>query len=88
MTRKTREVAIFVYRGDLFLIARRVPQGVWNVIAGQVEDGESFSAAAARLIQQGASGPKKAPRYVASGDGPPDLGRLAERYLREPIAAR
>ena len=52
MTRKTREVAIFVYRGDLFLIARRVPQGVWNVIAGQVEDGESFSAAAARELME------------------------------------
>jgi 8-oxo-dGTP pyrophosphatase MutT (NUDIX family) len=52
VTRKTREVAIYVYRGDRFLIARRVPQGVWNVIAGQVEDGESFSAAAARELME------------------------------------
>ena len=50
--RKTREVAIFVYRGDEFLIARRVPRGVWNVIAGQVEDGESFPAAAARELAE------------------------------------
>jgi 8-oxo-dGTP pyrophosphatase MutT (NUDIX family) len=50
MTRKTREVAIFIYRGEHFLIARRVPQGVWNVIAGQVEDDESFPAAAAREL--------------------------------------
>lgn len=42
-----------MYRGDRFLIARRVPQGVWNVIAGQVEDGESFPTAAAReLIEE------------------------------------
>ena len=48
--RRTREVAIFVYRGDRFLLARRVPTGFWNVIAGQVEDGESFDAAAAREL--------------------------------------
>ncbi len=50
--RKTREVALFIYRGDRFLLARRVPQGVWNVIAGQVEDGESFAAAAARELEE------------------------------------
>ena len=50
--RKTREVAIFIYRGSEFLLARRVPQGVWNVIAGQVEDGESFAAAAARELEE------------------------------------
>jgi dATP pyrophosphohydrolase len=52
VTRKTREVAIFIYRGAEFLLARRVPQGVWNVIAGQVEDGESFAAAAARELHE------------------------------------
>jgi len=50
--RKTREVAIFIYRGVEFLLARRVPQGVWNVIAGQVEDDESFDAAAARELAE------------------------------------
>ena len=50
--RKTREVAIFVYRGDEFLLAHRVPQGVWNVIAGQVEDEESFPTAAARELAE------------------------------------
>jgi dATP pyrophosphohydrolase len=50
--RKTREVAIFVYRGSEFLLARRVPQGVWNVIAGQVEDDESFADAAARELEE------------------------------------
>jgi hypothetical protein len=72
-------------------MARRtlsLPDSVETLVRENAHDGESFSAAAARLIQQGASGPKKAPRYVASGDGPRDLGRMAERYLREPIAAR
>jgi dATP pyrophosphohydrolase len=52
MMRKTREVAIFIYRGREFLLARRVPQQRWNVIAGQVEDGESFPAAAARELEE------------------------------------
>src|SRR4051794_32609645 len=50
--RKTREVALFIYRGDRFLLARRVPSGYWNVIAGQVEDGESFDGAAARELSE------------------------------------
>jgi 8-oxo-dGTP pyrophosphatase MutT (NUDIX family) len=50
--RKTREVALFIYRGDRFLLAHRVPQRLWNVIAGQVEDGESFAAAAARELEE------------------------------------
>ena len=50
MTRKTREVALFVYRGREFLLAHRVPRGVWNVIAGQVENGEAYEEAAAREL--------------------------------------
>jgi dATP pyrophosphohydrolase len=52
MTRKTREVALFIYRGDRFLLGHRVPQGVWNVIAGQVEDDESFAVAASRELEE------------------------------------
>jgi hypothetical protein len=48
--------------------------------------GESFSATVSRLIEAGARslrGPR-APSYAeAAGDGPEDLGRMAERYLRE-----
>lgn len=54
------------------------------------KDGESFSAATARLIIAGAeavSG-KSRPRYVASGAGPKELGRKAEQYLRELVTAR
>lgn len=52
--------------------------------------GESFSATVARLIEEGANSAqgRRQPRYVASGEGPYDLGRLAERYLREPVDAR
>jgi hypothetical protein len=53
-------------------------------------EGESFSATVARLIEEGAravDGPTR-PSYVASGDGPDDLGRRAEEYLRELVEAR
>ena len=74
-------------------MARRtlsLPDSVEELIRERADEGESFSAAAARLILAGAraSGEKKAPRYVASGKGPRDLGRMAERYLREPTTAR
>lgn len=74
-------------------MARRtlsLPDSVEALVRDQAGEGESFSAAAARLIQAGAraSGDRRPPRYVASGKGPRDLGRMAERYLREPVAAR
>ena len=53
-------------------------------------EGESFSATVARLIDEGAravEGPRR-PTYVGSGDGPDDLGRRAEEYLRELVEAR
>ena len=53
MTR-TREVAIFVRRGDEFLVLHRSPENdaYWHVVAGGVEDGESFAAAAARELAE------------------------------------
>jgi 8-oxo-dGTP pyrophosphatase MutT (NUDIX family) len=50
MTRKSREAAIFVYRGEEFLVCRRSRDGIWNVVAGQIEDGESFVDGAAREL--------------------------------------
>ncbi len=46
---------------------------------------ESFSAAVTRLIEAGvrSQGISKRPRYIASGEGPDDLGRRAEQYLGE-----
>ena len=50
--RKTREAAIFVYRGDQYLVARRTRDGHWNTIAGQIEDDESFAVGAARELAE------------------------------------
>jgi hypothetical protein len=59
-----------------------IPESTDSLVRELAEDGESFSAAVTRLIEAGAA--KPAPRYVGVGDGPPDeLGRKAEKYLRE-----
>lgn len=67
-----------------------LPDSVEELARDAAQEGESFSATVARLIEEGARasrGPKP-PRYVASGEGPDDLGRAAERYLREVVTAR
>ncbi|MBI4305462.1 MAG: hypothetical protein HY678_03995 [Chloroflexi bacterium] len=62
-----------------------LPDSVEQAIRDNIQEGESFSAAAARLILAGiaARGKKKPLRYVASGTGPRDLGLMAEKYLRD-----
>ena len=68
-------------------MARRticIPDSLDARVRELAKEGESFSATVARLIEVGAmatSGPKR-PGYVATGEGPKDLGRNAERYLR------
>lgn len=74
-------------------MARRtvnLPDSVEALARDAAESGESFSATVARLIERGAhgSGGPTPPRYVASGDGPYDLGRAAERYLNQLVTAR
>ena len=74
-------------------MARRtinLPQSIEDLARESARQGESFSATVARLIEQGARAERGArrPRYVASGDGPKDLGKDAERYLRELVEAR
>jgi len=39
-----------VHRADTFLIFHRVSDGIWNVAAGQIEDGESFADGAKREL--------------------------------------
>ena len=74
-------------------MARRtvnLPDSVEAVVRELAEQGESFSATVTRLLEEGARslrGPKR-PSYVASGEGPDDLGRMAERYLGELAASR
>jgi hypothetical protein len=74
-------------------MARRtisLPQSIEDLARQSARDGESFSATVARLIEQGARAERGArrPRYVGSGEGPEDLGRAAEQYLRKPVRAR
>ncbi len=67
-----------------------LPESVEALARDSAEEGESFSATIARLVEVGARatrGPRR-PRYVGTGEGPDDLGRLAERYLRELVSAR
>lgn len=53
MTR-TKEVFVFVRRGREFLVLHRSPENdaYWHGVAGGVEDGESFAAAAARELRE------------------------------------
>jgi hypothetical protein len=74
-------------------MARRtinLPDSVEESARESAHEGESFSATVARLIEQGVRaerGPRR-PRYVGSGEGPDELGRDAERYLRDLVQAR
>jgi ADP-ribose pyrophosphatase YjhB (NUDIX family) len=51
---RTREVAVFVRRGGEFLVVHRSPENdaYWHVVAGGVEEGETFAAAAARELAE------------------------------------
>jgi hypothetical protein len=67
-----------------------LPDGVEELARESSAASESFSATVARLIEAGLHSTRggRPPRYVGSGEGPSDLGRLAERYLREPVQVR
>jgi hypothetical protein len=74
-------------------VARRtinLPDAVEELAREHAEEGESFSATVARLIEAGVRSTRgrRPPRYVGSGEGPDELGRFAERYLRELVTAR
>ena len=67
-----------------------LPASVDEMIREMADEDESFSAAVTRLIQAGAKalGGGQRPRYVGAGDGPRDLGRKADEYLRRFVASR
>lgn len=50
--RTPREVAVFVVRDGRHLVFRRVGQGIWHVVAGVVEDGETFEEAGVRELRE------------------------------------
>lgn len=73
-------------------MARRtihLPEGTETLVRELALEGESFSATVTRLLEAGtkALGRGRIPAYVGSGDGPDDLGRRAETYLRELVSS-
>ena len=67
-----------------------LPESVDELVREIAEDDESFSAAVTRLIQAGAKALHAGtrPRYVGVGEGPRDLGRKADEYLRRLVSSR
>lgn len=67
-----------------------LPDHVEQALRDNKREGESFSAAAARLILAGVAnqGKKTPPLYVGAGKGPRDLGLMAEKYLRELVVMK
>jgi 8-oxo-dGTP pyrophosphatase MutT (NUDIX family) len=47
-----REVMVHVRRGDEFLVLRRTDHGYWHAVAGGLEPGEDWDAAAVRELQE------------------------------------
>jgi len=62
-----------------------IPESVDALVRSLANEGESYSAALARLVEEGASSIRagKRPLYVGSGEGPGDLSENAEKYLEE-----
>ncbi len=66
-----------------------LPESVDALIRDLAEPDESFSAAVVRLVEAGARATRsgRVPAYVGIGEGPGDLGRRAEEYLRKPATS-
>jgi hypothetical protein len=66
-----------------------LPESVEQRVRNAIEDEESFSAAVARLLEAGLSATqgRHRPAWVGSGDGPDDLGRRAEQYLKRAVSS-
>ncbi len=48
--RPDREAAVFVRRGDQFLMLHRATDDYWHVVAGGAEEGETFAECASREL--------------------------------------
>jgi len=70
-------------------MARRtvnLPESVERTVRELAREEESFSGTVSRLIEAGARSIRgiRVPSYAAAaGDGPDDLGRMAEKYLSD-----
>jgi hypothetical protein len=72
----------------LTMVRRTVtlPESIDRRVRELAFEGESFSAAVARLLEAGTRevAERRYPSYVGTGEGgPPDLGINAEKYLEE-----
>lgn len=47
-----REVAVFVHRGNKLLVVHRAKENYWHVVAGALEQGETFAEAAVRELRE------------------------------------
>jgi hypothetical protein len=85
-------IAEFIHLEVAFMARRTVslPDHTDALVRRMARDDESFSAAVARLIEAGARAleGRRSPSYVGVGDGPDDLGRRAEAYLKELVSSR
>jgi hypothetical protein len=65
-----------------------IPESVDALVRDLTKDGESYSAALARLVEEGARALETPRRlsFIGSGEGPGDLGENAEKYLEEIFA--
>ena len=67
-----------------------IPESTDSLVRDLAEEGESFSAAVTRLLEAGAAAVedrRRVPSYVGlGGNGPRDLGRNYEKYLREQLS--
>ena len=68
--RTARETGVFVRRGGRFLVLHRAHDRYWQIVAGVVEEGETFAEAAAReLHEETGLGPNALLRHVGMTQG-------------------
>lgn len=81
---------VFIHGAVMVRRTVSLPEAVDRRVRDAAGDDESFSAAVARLLEAGlrAVQGKHRPDWIGSGEGPDDLGRRAEEYLRQPTADR
>lgn len=66
-----------------------MPESTVEAVREAAREGESFSATLVRLVEERTHLPAgKAPSYSGMLDGPGDMGRRAEEYLRQVFAGR
>jgi hypothetical protein len=66
-----------------------LPESLDQLVRREAAEGESFSAAVSRLIEAGLATDKPRPAWIGAGSSDvDDLGRNAEKYLRQLFSER